>query len=220
MGGTFNPIHFGHIRPTIEAGKKLKLDKIFFIPAYSPPHKSNETIVSAQHRIEMIHLVIEEYPNFELSTIEIDRKGTSYFIDTITTLMKKKKSYDDFFILMGIDAFQEIDTWKDANHLLRSCNFVIVARIGFMFPDLSEVIKKNLSEKFRDLQFRYGKIEPESGSTCIEVNSSPYLIIPFAAKPVNISSTIIREKIKCGKSIKGLVPGKINNYIEKNRLYR
>ncbi len=97
LGGTFNPIHFGHIYPTCEAARKLKLDKVLFIPAYSPPHKPDGEIVSAYHRKNMIKLAIEDYPHFELSPLEIDRKGISYSVDTVAALMEKKKG-DVFFL--------------------------------------------------------------------------------------------------------------------------
>tara|TARA_Y100000031_G_C7948824_1_gene260561 strand:+ start:107 stop:415 length:309 start_codon:yes stop_codon:yes gene_type:complete len=97
LGGTFNPIHFGHIYPVCEVVKKLKLDKVLFVPAYSPPHKPDGEIVSAYHRKKMIKLAIEEYPYFELSPLEIDRKGVSYSVDTVSTLMEKKKR-DVFFL--------------------------------------------------------------------------------------------------------------------------
>lgn len=219
LGGTFNPIHFGHICPTIEAAKKLKLDKVIFVPAYFPPHKLNKKIISAHHRTNMINLAIEEYPHFELSTMEIDRKGISYSVDTVTALMEKMK-YDDFFFIMGIDAFVEIDTWKDASRLLKSANFAVLARQGIIFSDLLEAIAKNLSEKLKDLQFYYGEAEPESGLKCIKVRSFPYSIISIETTPVDVSSTKIRERIKCGSSIKNLVPEKVNIYIEKNKLYR
>ncbi len=96
LGGTFNPIHFGHIYPTKEVARKLKLDKVLFIPSYLPPHKPNKKITVAAHRINMIKKAIEEYPHFELSLNEIDRKGISYSVDTITALAENKHG-DNFF---------------------------------------------------------------------------------------------------------------------------
>ncbi len=217
LGGTFNPIHFGHIYPTCEAAKKLKLDKVLFIPAFSPPHKLDGKIISAYHRKNMITLAIEDYPSFELSPLEIDRKGISYSVDTVTALIKKEKD-DTFFFIIGLDAFLEIDTWKDASHLLKSCNFIVVARDG-VISDQLETVAKNLSEKFRDFQFHCREVEPESRLKCIKTNSSPYFIVPLETTPVNISSTDIREKIKCGDSIKRLVPENVYIYIENKLLY-
>lgn len=97
LGGTFNPVHFGHIYPTSEVAEKLKLDKVLFVPAYSPPHKPDRDIVSSRHRKNMIKAAIEEYPHFELSTLETDRKGISYSVDTVATLMEKQKG-DVFFL--------------------------------------------------------------------------------------------------------------------------
>ncbi len=91
LGGTFNPIHFGHIYPTCEAARKLKLDKVLFIPAYSPPHKPDGEIVSAYHRINMIKLAIEDYSNVELYFMELDLQGFSYSVDPVAAVMTKKK---------------------------------------------------------------------------------------------------------------------------------
>ncbi len=112
----------------------------------------------------------------------------------------------------------EIDTWKDASHLLKSCNFIVVARDG-VISDQLETVAKNLSEKFRDFQFHCREVEPESRLKCIKTNSSPYFIVPLETTPVNISSTDIREKIKCGDSIKRLVPENVYIYIENKLLY-
>lgn len=120
---------------------------------------------------------------------------------------------------MGIDAFQEINFWKDAECLLKSCNFAIINREGIAYSDMLEIITKNLTQKFRDMQFRVGEKESESGLMSIKVMGSPYLIVPLETKPVNVSSTRIRKRLKRGKSAKELMPEKVNNYIEKNKLY-
>lgn len=114
LGGTFNPIHFGHIFPAREAVQKLKLDKIIFIPAYSPPHKPDEIILSAHHRINMINLAHEDFPCFELSKIEIDRKGVSYSIDTINLLKEQWKS-DVFFLSWELMLFRKLISGKMPN---------------------------------------------------------------------------------------------------------
>lgn len=121
---------------------------------------------------------------------------------------------------MGIDAFLEIETWKNVTRLMNTCNFAVISRGDFDCSDLWDTITKYLSDKFRNLRFHYRKIEPESRLTCIQAKTSPYFIIPIKTKPVDISSTKIRENIKYGKSIHGLVPEKVNIYIEKNKLYR
>ena len=217
LGGTFNPIHFGHIYPICETVEKLKLDKVLFVPSYSPPHKPDGEIISAFHRKKMIKLAIEEYSLFEFSDLEINRKGISYSVDTVTTLMKKEKG--DFFFIIGMDAFLEIDTWKDSNLLLKSCNFAVIVRNRIIFSDLLKTVSERLSEKFRDFQFHCRETEHKSGLRCIKANSSPYFIIPLETTPVDISSTDIRNKIGRGDSVKGLVPEKVNIYIENKRLY-
>lgn len=114
----------------------------------------------------------------------------------------------------------EIETWKNVTHLINSCNFVIIKRGSFAFSGLWDTLERYLHEKFGNLQFCCKEIEPESGLKCIKAASSPYFFIPIETKSVNVSSTQIRENIKHGKSIKGMVPEKVNIYIEKNKLYR
>lgn len=118
-----------------------------------------------------------------------------------------------------MDAFLEIDAWKDANCLLKSCNFAVIARDGVIFSDILNTITKKLSREFGEFKFHRGDVEPESGLKCFRVNSSPYVIVPLETTPVNISSTDIREKVGHGVSIQKLVPEKVNIYIEKNQLY-
>jgi nicotinate-nucleotide adenylyltransferase len=117
-----------------------------------------------------------------------------------------------------VDAFLEIDTWKNVDRLMKSCNLAVVSRGEFEFSSLNPAIK-NLSEKFKEFRFHYEEIEPESGLSCIKEGSTHCHIIPVVTRPVEISSTTIREKVKSGQTIKGLAPEKVEIYIEKNRFY-
>ncbi|MFH0924296.1 MAG: nicotinate-nucleotide adenylyltransferase [bacterium] len=137
-GGTFNPIHYGHLIVADEVRQAFQLDKIIFVPSAIPPHKKYEAIIDPQHRYNMTHLAIASNSHFVASTVELDRGGKSYSIDTIKELKKEYKDEKDFFFIMGADAFLEISTWKAADKILELCRFIIVSRPG---TSLGKVIK-------------------------------------------------------------------------------
>ena len=130
LGGTFNPIHLGHIRLAEEALEKFELDKVIFIPTYIPPHKINKDIISFQNRYKMVELAIEEKSNFEVSDLEVKLKGISYSVNTIKEL---KKIYDDttnIYFVVGSDYAEELGLWKDIEDLKKLCKFAIITRLG------------------------------------------------------------------------------------------
>ncbi|MDB4349919.1 nicotinate-nucleotide adenylyltransferase, partial [Omnitrophica bacterium] len=131
LGGTFNPIHLGHLRLAEEALKKLSLDKLIFIPSYIPPHKPHEDIVSSAHRLRMVEIAVEEKPNLEVSDIEIKLKGTSYSINTIKKLKNIYGDGADIYFIAGSDYADELESWKDIENLKRLCRFVIATRPGY-----------------------------------------------------------------------------------------
>lgn len=128
MGGTFNPIHLGHLLAAKEAKKKFSLEKVIFIPSNLSPHKEDKDLISASHRFKMIALALEGEEGFSVSNIEIERGGKSYTIDTIREFSKIYDKQAKFYFIAGIDAINEIDTWKDFDKLIGVCCFVGVAR--------------------------------------------------------------------------------------------
>ncbi len=131
LGGTFNPPHLGHIKLAQEAQKKLKLDKVVFVPAYVPPHKSGKDMVSWQDRYKMAGLSIGGVSNFEVSDIEIRLKGTSYSINTIKEFKKLYGDKTEVFFIAGSDYADELKSWKDIDDLKRLCTFIIATRPGY-----------------------------------------------------------------------------------------
>ena len=131
FGGTFNPIHFGHLRAAEEVQEFFHLDKIIFIPARIPPHKTEKAIVAPEHRLNMVKLAIQYNPCFEISDFEIQRNSKSYSIITIEHFQKKLGFDTSLFFLMGMDAFLEINTWKDFAQLFSLTNFIIMSRPGY-----------------------------------------------------------------------------------------
>ncbi len=130
LGGTFNPIHLGHLAIAQEVLDKLKLDKVIFIPSFLPPHKEDPDIAPAKDRYKMACLATESNPNFVVSRIELDRGGKSYSVETVKEFRRLYKGSQLYYIL-GTDAYLDISTWKDVDELLQLCHFIVVKRPGF-----------------------------------------------------------------------------------------
>lgn len=183
LGGTFDPIHKGHLYLAKEAGKRLCLRKVLFIPAHLPPHKKGVKVTSARHRYSMVKLAIKGINGFHASDIEIKRKGRSYSIQTLKQLRKIYGARTEIFFITGSDSLREIHIWKDLKGILGLCKFVVVKRPRFS----------------------------------IKSPRRSFIIIDIDAK--DISATEIRKRIRCGQSIKKLVPAKVKSYIKRNNLY-
>ncbi|HOX54195.1 MAG: nicotinate-nucleotide adenylyltransferase [Candidatus Omnitrophica bacterium] len=136
FGGTFDPIHNGHITIAEEVFKELSLDKIIFVPAHIPPHKLHAKIASAQDRYNMVKLAVGYNDNFEVSDIEINREGPSYSIDTIKELKENIGTDSEFYFLIGSDSIAELKYWKDFNSLLKIVKFVVVNRPRYSFEGM------------------------------------------------------------------------------------
>lgn len=139
LGGTFNPIHIGHLILAEEAREKLKLDKIIFVPTYYPPHKNNSDIAPAMHRYKMINLSIKGNKYFSVSDVEIKRDGKSYTIDTLKEL-KKKYPGDKLYFIIGSDLLKYLDDWKDLNEIIKLVNFFVATRPGYALDKIPSQI--------------------------------------------------------------------------------
>ena len=131
LGGTFNPIHIGHLVLAEEVLQKLRLDKILFIPAYLPPHKEEKELLDGKERMKMVRLAVKGNPRFEAADIEIKRKGKSYSIDTLKGLRLKYPPGNKFFFILGSDSLGYLDSWKDIDSVLKLAKFVIASRPGY-----------------------------------------------------------------------------------------
>lgn len=210
FGGTFNPIHSGHIKAAGVVQRIFTLDKILFIPSSIPPHKESEKIVSPGHRFKMVELAVENTASFVASPIEIEEKGTSY---SILTLQKISKIYPEalFFFILGIDAFLEIDTWKNHERVLEQCKFVVISRKGYRLEDAKNVLDRKYASGMCDL----------SVSERIRKNldlSYKIFLLPFDA--LDIASTEIRGRLKKKLPITHMVSEPVADYIFKNNLYQ
>jgi nicotinate-nucleotide adenylyltransferase len=131
LGGTFNPIHNGHIVLAQHAKKTLHLDKVIFIPTYIPPHKTETHLADADRRYAMVELAIDEHDDFDVSDVEIRRKGTSYSVETLTLLRERFGSEVELFFIVGADALSELSSWRDLHTIFNVCHFVVANRPGF-----------------------------------------------------------------------------------------
>lgn len=209
FGGTFNPVHSGHLKAAEIVQKRFLLDKILFIPSYIPPHKDTAEIASPSHRLKMVEIALRGFSHFIPSSIEIDAEEKSYSIITINRIKKLYPKSWIFFIL-GIDAFLEVDTWKDYEQLLEQCFFVVMSRPGYLLDEA----KKTLEGKYREKMYMLAKSESVKDEMLL---SFRIFLLPIEA--LDIASTEIRGIIKRGDSIKGMVSERVEAYIREHRLY-
>jgi len=190
LGGTFDPIHYGHLAASEEARAKINLREVIFVVAGIPPHKLDEEITPAEHRYAMVELAIASNPHFSVSRIDLDRPGPSYTVDTIALLRQERT--EEIYFIMGMDSLMEIDTWHEPQRLIQLCHLVAVERPGFV-PDL-----ERLEETIPGITARTEIIDmPE----------------------VDISSTDLQRRVREGLPIKYQVPPEVEEYIYKHRLY-
>ena len=194
MGGTFDPIHNGHLVIAEAARHEYALDKVLFIPAGEPPHKESYLITNAEDRYNMVELAIEGNEKFEISPIEIQRPGPSYTVDTLSQLKNIYKE-SEFFIITGADAIVELLTWKETGRLASLCSFIAATRPGFDLKRLNDELKafpQNLKRK----------------------------IVAMEVPGMAISSTDIRNRRGENKPISYLLPEKVEKYIFQENLYK
>ena len=194
LGGTFDPVHAGHIFVAEEARIRLSLDRVLFVPAGNPWLKTDREITPAVHRIEMVRLAIAKHEHFELSTVEVDRGGPSFTVDTVDEL-RQKTEYTELYLLLGLDSFVELPLWKDAERLVTLCKLVVVPRYGTNLPELGEVARK------------LGGMSAEN-------------VVTLDSPMIGISSSGIRDRVSRGLPIDYLVPGAVERYIIAHGLYR
>jgi len=193
MGGTFDPIHNGHLIVAEEVRTRLDLAEVLFVPAGQPWLKPDSPVSAAEHRVEMVRLAIANKPYFKLSTTEIERAGSSYTVDTIAELQGRLGAGDELFFILGWDSLAELPKWKEPSRLIKMCRLVAVPRPGYPIPDLNalEALIPGLSQK----------------------------VIVMGKPEIDISASDIRNRIAQGLSIHHLVPEPVERYISRNKLY-
>lgn len=194
MGGTFNPIHIAHLILAERAYEQMHLDEIIFIPSKKPPHKLNDTIASDYHRLSMIELAIKDNPHFHISTMELEREGITYTVDTLVELRRTNPDTEYYFIL-GADSLFSFETWREPAQILRLSHILVAGR--------DNLPSKELIKQIQHIKNTYqGNIH--------------YLQVPN----MDISSSLIRNNCMDNKSIRYYVTKEVEDYIIRENLYR
>ncbi len=206
LGGTFDPVHNGHLQLGDRVLENYNLDKILFIPASTPPHK-NEAVSAVGHRLQMLKLAISGNRRFDFSEIEISRQKVSYTFDTIQELKSCGGTGVLYHFIIGYDALSEIETWYRWQDLLVVTNFIVAVRPGFSLKEIEQLLERN-------------GFSPEDGGADRWIGEQTGNEILFLAGQIaDISSTEIRSRIASRKPWADLVPPLVADYIISNRLY-
>ncbi len=195
-GGSFNPVHFGHLIVARAIREKLNLDHVYFLPSHSPPHKDTKKLARPEHRAEMVRLAIEGEDGFQFDDFDLVRPGPCYTIDTVAHFRERTPSAE-LCLIIGADSLMELPTWHRATELISHCTVVTAARSG-------------------QAPFNPSDLEPTFGK-----EQTVRLLEGIVETPViDISSTVIRDRVARELSIRYLLPESVRNYIESNGLYR
>lgn len=194
IGGTFNPVHRGHIALAKAAKEEFALDRVIFIPSGTPPHKKAGEVIDKEERFKMVRIAVRRSPSFTVSRIELDRPGFSYAVDTFTALRKKYGKSAKLFFIMGLDSINEILEWKKPFELFRLCEFIVGTRPGTKIRTFRRLVK------FPPLQKEVDKIH------LMELRE-------------DISASGIRRRLKAGRSADRFLPKAVADYIKKRGLY-
>jgi nicotinate-nucleotide adenylyltransferase len=207
FGGSFNPIHFGHLRAVEEVREALALDLVYFIPAGLPPHKPNDRLAPPDHRLHMVQLGTKGNRHFMVSEVEIRRGGRSFTIDTVRHFKEVTRGRPEFFLLIGMDQFAELETWKECDELARACNIVVHTR------RLAEHDPSMIGPLAALNRFGYVKEDDHY------VHPSKHTLSFVTTTFLPISATLIRDKLARHLSVRYLLPADIADYITRHGLY-
>ncbi len=216
FGGTFDPIHLGHMEVADAARRRFELDEICLVPSAQPPHKRPIPAAAPADRLAMVRLAAAGRAGFSVSAVELEREGPSYTIETITQVKNGGAPNAALFFLIGYDAFLELNTWKAYNAILQQVDLIVLARARFCSQDLDSAITalkryihRHLDPGYRWDGQRFGFVHPELRT-----------IYFFDGPRLNISATEIRRRLGQGLPVGTLVPAAVAGYIEQKGLYR
>ena len=212
-GGAFNPVHYGHLRTAEDTYELLSLDKVIFMPSGRTPFDKPD-LISAAHRYQMVKKAVRGSRHFSVSDIEVKTRGRSYTVDTIKKLHKAHAGSELYFIL-GIDAFLDVPAWKEPDRLMELAHLIIISRPGYTFADLRN------SPFLRDISLKtLRQVDSEIMPSYSFAISRKRRGILCRVTEMNISATLIRDRIKSGHSVRYLLPDSVKSYIISNNLYR
>lgn len=210
FGGTFDPVHLGHLRAASQVRRKAGLGRVLLIPSYLPPHKASGAVASAADRLRMVELACRGRAGLEPSAIEVEAGEKSY---SILTLRKVRAAYPRarLFFILGVDAFLEIGTWREYGRVLEECLFIVTGRPGFELERARGVLGGRLRASI-------GPFPPGGGAGGPLPAGRRVFLLPIRA--LDISSTAVRERVRRGLAVEGLVPRSVAAYIRQHELYR
>lgn len=208
LGGTFDPVHSGHLAAAKAAADAAGLDEVLFVTSREPPHRASPPRSSAYHRFAMVALAVAADRRFVASDIELTRTGPSFTAETLRGLHQLGLAPWQLFFITGTDAFAEIATWQDYPALLDLANFIVISRPGQTL--------EALAARLPDLAQRMHGIQPDAGW---QPDGSHTWILLVAASTPDVSSTDIRERLAAGATLEGLVPGEVERHVRRHRLY-
>ena len=216
FGGTFNPIHLAHLRAAVEIREGFGLDAVYLVPSASPPHKEHTELTPAADRMAMVHAAIEGHDGLRASDIELKRQGPSYTIDTVCAFRRHLPKQAWLYLIMGLDAFLEIETWKSYRDLLHIVPLIVINR-----PDDQGRLQPSVNHAVSELLNKGGL----QGYTCSMetpcfTHSEKQPIFTFKVTAMTISATHIRNQLRQHHAIDFLVPDAVRNYIDAKGLYR
>jgi nicotinate-nucleotide adenylyltransferase len=206
FGGSFNPIHLGHLRAAEEVREALGLDLVYFIPAASPPHKASDGLAAAEHRLRMVQLATKGNRHFMVSDAEFRRGGHSYTVETVRHFRATVHAQAELFLMMGSDSFTELETWKDAHEIASTCSLIVHSR--------SAAEAERAPGTLATIE-RFGYIAKSGSYVHPSGQTLNFVVTTF----LPISASFIREKLEQHKSIRYLVPADVLDYIERQKIY-
>jgi nicotinate-nucleotide adenylyltransferase len=207
FGGTFDPIHLAHLRCAEEAREQLALDRVLFIPSASPPHKGGRAVAPARDRLAMVRGAVAGNPGFAVSSMELERPGRSYTVDTLRELRARLPD-TRLVLLVGLDAFREIGTWKEYESLFALADVAVLARPRHRSSNLRALLPFAARGWFCYSANR-SRLEHRSGNQVIFLDVTA----------LDISATAIRQRAAKGRTIRYLVPPSVERYVSDHRLY-
>jgi nicotinate-nucleotide adenylyltransferase len=196
FGGSFDPVHYGHLLVAETCREEARLDEVWFMPAATPPHKRHISLASAKQRVEMLELAIAGHGSLRVSTIEIDRGGLSYTVDTLRTIHDAQPG-DELFLLMGGDTLEDLPKWREPAEILKLATPIAVERHGSPEPNYAALTALVSAERLQEIRS-----------------------LRVAMPVIELSATDIRERIQAGKSIRYRTPRAVEKYIETHGLYK
>lgn len=206
FGGTFDPIHYGHLRPVEALAEQVELEKVILLPNHVPPHRPQPE-ASPLQRLEMVKLAIQDNPLFTIDTRELEKNSPSYTIETLTQLRQEMGTTQPLAFIIGQDSLLSINTWYGWEQILNNCHLLVCARPGYATQFTDPIMQAWLSQ--------HQTLDPaqlkQTANGFIFIGNTPL---------VNISATQIREKLSAGESCRDLIPEAVLQYIHQQRLYQ